>query len=235
MTRSRLKIDLHTHTHFSGDSTTTIDEFITAFNASGLDAVAVTDHLVIDGALSLREILGDRVIIGQEFRVREGELIGLYLQEKIPPLLNAAEAARRIRAQGGLVYVPHPGDTRRTSVSLSMVDKLASEMVIDIVEVANSKVSDPNLLEAVKSVAVLHGLGLGAGSDSHVPESLGSSFAEVEACSSAEELLASLKSDPWICWNYFDPPRSFKRRIVPSVGKPDERATPQAHRGVPPS
>ena len=89
----RLRIDLHTHTMWSGDSTTTPEEYAAAVSAAGLDVVCVTDHNTIAGAGALRDRVGSAVIVGEEVRTATGELIGLFLTERVPMGMSAADTA----------------------------------------------------------------------------------------------------------------------------------------------
>jgi len=107
--RTDLRVDLHTHTRWSPDAVTTPSELVERAAEVGLDRVAVTDHGEIDGALEARALDPGRVIVGEEIRCACGtELIGLFLEERIPMGLDAREVARRIADQGGVVYAPHP-------------------------------------------------------------------------------------------------------------------------------
>ncbi len=216
-----MRIDLHTHTHRSGDSTTTLDDFIIAFRESGLDYIAVTDHLTIEGAIELRQRLGDAVIVGQEMRVAEGELIGLFLAERVPPGLSAARAVGRVRDQGGLVYVPHPGDTVRVSVSLADLADFCRRGLADIVEVANSKVAPDGSIPAARAIAQAHGVALGAGSDAHVETAIGTTYVSAPEVGIAGpgDLLRSL-ADGEVRSVHFDPPRRWRPRIVPPTSRP---------------
>ena len=101
--RTTLRIDLHTHTHYSADSNAGLEDIIAAVRRRGLDAIAVTDHNKIEGALRLREMAPFMVIVGEEVRTREGEIIGLFLSEVVPPDLSPEETVDRIEAQGGVV------------------------------------------------------------------------------------------------------------------------------------
>ena len=101
------------HTDHSGDCATPVDVLLQTARDRGLGAIAITDHNEVSGALEAREIaaeMGDiKVIVAEEVKTAEqGEVIGLFLEEKIPKGLTMAETIAEIRAQGGLVYVPHP-------------------------------------------------------------------------------------------------------------------------------
>ena len=113
---------MHSHTMWSGDSTTTPDEIEQAAVESGLDVLCITDHHAIKGAVEMAGRLGCRVIIGEEMRTHGGEIIGLFLTERVPQGTTSAEAAQLIRRQGGVVYIPHPFDPMRRNITESALD-----------------------------------------------------------------------------------------------------------------
>ena len=129
-----VRVDLHSHTMWSGDSTTTPAELLAAVAASGLDVLCITDHNAIAGAVEVEDRLGCRVVVGEELRTGAGEIIGLFLTERIPMGIGHMEAARRIRAQGGIVYIPHPFDPMRRNLSEAALYELAEADLIDAVE-----------------------------------------------------------------------------------------------------
>ena len=113
--------DLHTHSRASFDSLASPASLVRTAASRGLTHLAITDHDRIDGALEARERAATEapsltVIVGEEVRTTEGDLICLFLEEAIPPGLPADEAIARARAQGGLVGVPHPFDRLRGSL-----------------------------------------------------------------------------------------------------------------------
>lgn len=114
----RAFVDLHCHSDASFDSLADPVRVARVAAARGLTHLAVTDHDRIDGALRARDAApaGLTIIVGEEIRTREGDLIGLFLVESIPPGLPASEAVAAIRAQGGLVGIPHPFDRFRGSL-----------------------------------------------------------------------------------------------------------------------
>ena len=131
------KIDLHTHSYGSPDGGLKIRHYRRMLDEAGLDFVAITDHGRIDAALALQEALGDQIIVGEEIKTTEGEIIGLYLREAIPSGLTPRETIKRIRAQGGLVYIPHPFETVRSGLSERALQKIAES--VDIMEVHNGR------------------------------------------------------------------------------------------------
>ena len=107
----RIRLDLHVHTTYSFDSTIEPAGLREICRKRGLDGVAVTDHDSLRGSLEFAAELPDLIIVpGSEIRSAEGEIIGLFLSEDVPPGLTAPETMRRIREQGGLVLMPHPFD-----------------------------------------------------------------------------------------------------------------------------
>jgi predicted metal-dependent phosphoesterase TrpH len=212
----RVRLDLHTHTMWSGDSTTTPDEFAAAVDASGLDVVCITDHNTIDGARELRDRLTCRVIVGEELRTAAGEIIGLFLTERVPMGISHVEAAKAIRDQGGAVYIPHPFDPMRRNLSESALYELAEADLIDAVEVFNAKTSLSSLNRRAAEFAAEFGIVGGAGSDGHVPDALGAAFVEMVDFDTPMEFLASLATAD-VIGHHWDEPRPWSPRIVPSI------------------
>src|SRR5262249_58376909 len=129
-----VRVDFHSHTMWSGDSTTTPEEIEEAVVESGIDVLCVTDHNSIRGAESLAAQLPCRVVVGEELRTHAGEIIGLFLTEHVPFGISPREAADRIRAQGGVVYVPHPYDPMRRNLAETALIDLADAGLLDAVE-----------------------------------------------------------------------------------------------------
>ena len=215
-----VRVDLHTHTMWSGDSTTTPEEFEQAVLASGLDVVCVTDHNAIAGAIELRDRLAARVIVGEELRTAHGEIIGLFLTERVPMGIDHLDAARAIRDQGGVVYVPHPFDPMRRNMSERALYELAEADLVDAVEVLNAKTSLASLNRRAAEFAAEFGIVAGAGSDAHVPDALGAAFVQMPDFETPIEFLASLASGS-VVGHHWDQPRPWSPRIVPSVTPAD--------------
>jgi predicted metal-dependent phosphoesterase TrpH len=211
-----VRVDLHSHTMWSGDSTTTPDELEQAVVESGLDVLCVTDHNAIKGAVELAGHLPCRVVVGEELRTHAGELIGLFLTERVPFGISPREAAERIRAQGGVVYVPHPFDPMRRNLAEAALEDLAGAGLLDAVEVWNAKTSLRSLQERAAEFARRHGLLAGAGSDAHVPGALGAAFVEMPDFDGPAEFLQSLARAE-VVGHHWDQPRPWTPRIVPST------------------
>ncbi len=211
-----VRVDLHSHTMWSGDSTTTPDEVEAAVVASGLDVLCITDHNAIRGAVELAERLPCRVIVGEELRTHAGEIIGLFLTERIPMGIPPAEAARAIRAQGGVVYVPHPFDPMRRNMAEPALYELAGADLLDAVEVINAKTSLRSLNERAAQFAAEFELAAGAGSDAHVPNALGAAYVEMPDFDGPQDFLAKLRLARAV-GHHWDEHRPWSPRILPSV------------------
>ena len=137
-----VRVDCHLHTALSGDAVTSIDQLAERVEQERLDVVFITDHNVTAAAVAAAERgIGARVLVGEEIRTREGDVIGLFLTERIPYVLPLAEVTGLIRAQGGLIYLPHPFDPGRSSLG-AVADELCAEGRADVIEVFNAKIED---------------------------------------------------------------------------------------------
>lgn len=211
-----VRVDMHSHTMWSGDSTTTPDEFHEAVVQAGLDVVCITDHNAIRGAIQLARDLPCRVVVGEEMRTQAGELIGLFLSERISAGLPAAEAAAAIRSQGGVVYVPHPFDPMRRNLTETALRDLASASLLDAIEVFNAKTSLPSLNRRAAEFATEKGLAAGAGSDAHVPAALGAAYVEMPDFDGPTDFVAKLAQGR-VVGHHWDQPRPWSARVLPSV------------------
>ena len=118
-----------------------------------------------------------RVLVGEEIKCAEGpEVIGILLEAQIPAGTPIREACERIREQGGVVYVPHPFDTRRSGAG-AMLDDLVE--LVDVVEAHNARTFQVDLNQAGESWAARNGKLVGAGSDAHSLAELGRAYMEV--------------------------------------------------------
>jgi predicted metal-dependent phosphoesterase TrpH len=168
------KLDLHTHSEASPDGGITAEQYARALETEKLDYIAITDHDRVDFALGLQKALGDKIIVGEEITTSEGELIGLYLKEQVKPHMSARDTAKAIRAQGGLVYVPHPFETVRKGIQAPALDAIAD--LVDIVEVRNGRAFAQNFGIKAATWAKINGKTGAASSDAHGYKGLGHSY-----------------------------------------------------------
>ncbi|HEU5252121.1 MAG TPA: PHP domain-containing protein [Solirubrobacterales bacterium] len=194
--RPLIEVDLHMHTDHSGDCATPVDVLINTARDRGLGAIAVTDHNEVSGALEARKLaeeLGDiKVIVAEEVKTAEqGEVIGLFLEEKIPKGLTMAETIREIRAQGGLVYVPHPFDRFHSVPDYEHLLDIVEE--IDLLEVFNPRVAVTAFNEEAVRFASKYRIVPAAGSDSHVAQGLGSVRQRIHDFDGPAEFLEAMR------------------------------------------
>ena len=211
-----VRVDLHTHTMWSGDSTTTPDEVEHAVAESGLDVLCITDHHAVKGAQDLAVSLPCRVVVGEELRTHAGEIIGLFLTERIPYGTPPAEAAQAIRDQGGIVYIPHPFDPMRRNLTEPALDALVAAGLVDAMEVINAKTSLQSLNRRSAEYAAQHDLAAGAGSDAHVPLALGAAYVEMPDFDGPADFLAKLRAARPV-GHHWDHARPWSARVLPGT------------------
>jgi predicted metal-dependent phosphoesterase TrpH/glycosyltransferase involved in cell wall biosynthesis len=172
--RDFIHVDLHMHTDHSPDCATPVDTLLETAKSVGLGAIAVTDHNEVSGAIEARERAnGIKVIVAEEVKTADqGEVIGLFIEEKIPRGLTLQETIAEIRRQGGLVYVPHPFDRMHSVPDYEHMLDVVEQ--IDALEVFNPRVAFSAFNEEAARFAAKYRIVAGAGSDSHVARGLGS-------------------------------------------------------------
>jgi predicted metal-dependent phosphoesterase TrpH len=189
----RAFVDLHCHTRFSFDSLASPRSIVRAAAARGLTHLVITDHDRIDGALEAREQApeGLVVIVGEEIRTADGDLIAAFIERAIEPGMPAAETIAAVREQGGLVGIPHPFDRFRGSL-LRDARMASLAPLVDWVEAYNARLlGGGNQLAA--EFATANGLPGIAVSDAHSVLEVGVAYTAVTGePSSAAGLLAAL-------------------------------------------
>jgi predicted metal-dependent phosphoesterase TrpH len=186
-------VDCHLHTAASGDAVTSLDQLAERVEQAGLDVVCLTDHNVTSAAVqAMQRGIGARVVVGEEIRTAHGDVIGLFLTERIPYVLPLAEVVALIRAQGGLVYLPHPFDLARSSLG-GAAAALCAAGHADVVEVFNAKISDDTVNERAAALAARFGLPGAAGSDAHDPAGIGAAYLQMPDFDGPASFLAGLR------------------------------------------
>ena len=174
------KVDTHIHTKYSGNSKkipvipdciSRPEKILKYADKRGIDFLAITDHDTIRGGIETEKLAPSRIIVGEEISTSDGELLGLFLNETIPPNLSAEESIDRVRNQGGLAIVPHP-----YSVICPCFKDLIHKLDIDGIEVFNAfhrdgvinrKASEENKI--IKNASI-------AGSDAHTERMVGNAY-----------------------------------------------------------
>src|SRR6266513_2497768 len=188
--------DLHMHTNWSHDCAVDPADLIMYAEANGLGAIAVTDHNVFGGALETAELARDHeliVIPGEEIKTDgQGEVIGLFLHEEIPRGMSFADTVAAIKAQGGLVYVPHPFDRMHSIPEPATLQRHLAD--IDVFEVYNARLLFEAYNDEALRFARKYNLMMGAGSDAHVPQGLATGALRMRAFDGPDEFLLSLRT-----------------------------------------
>jgi predicted metal-dependent phosphoesterase TrpH len=192
--REWIVADLHLHTSWSHDCSIEVEDLLEHAEAQGLGAIAVTDHNVFGGALeAVERARGRRLVVipGEEVKTADqGEVIGLFLREEIPRGMSFGETVVAIRAQGGLVYLPHPFDRLHAIPGPATLHRHLAE--IDILEVYNARLLFEAYNEEALRFARKYNLTPGAGSDAHVLAGVGTGAVRMRRFNGPEEFLVSL-------------------------------------------
>ncbi|MCE2462643.1 MAG: PHP domain-containing protein [Dehalococcoidia bacterium] len=171
------------HTAFSQDCDTPPDVLVRRCHEVGLNCIAVTDHNVIEGALEARRLAAPysdlMVIVGEEVKSSQGDIIGLFLKEEVPRGLSPMDTVRCIKDQGGLVMVPHPFDAvRRGPLSPDALRQVLPH--VDVIEILNARTILSRDLEKCRSLAAETPIPTVGVSDAHTPGELGSAYVEFD-------------------------------------------------------
>jgi len=193
----KLMFDMHVHSTYSSDSKTPIRSIVQSWERFGVLPL-VCDHNTIAGSVKVyKEICsedpGVPKILAEEILTSDGEIIGAFLSEEIPPYLSAEETMDSIRDQGAVAIVPHPFCSFRCSViRASVLDRIVHR--VDIIEGFNGRAVDERDNYSARRYAVLHNKPVSAGSDAHTPEELGLTYVAMQAFSSPSELIRAIRT-----------------------------------------
>ena len=225
--RPLIDVDLHMHTDHSSDCATPVNVLLATARDEGLGAIAVTDHNEVSGAHDARakaEEYGVKVIVGEEvMTAHQGEVIGLFIEEKIPRGMSLEETIAEIKRQGGIVYVPHPFDRMHSVPDYEHLLEVVED--VDAIEVFNPRIAIPAYNEEAVRFAGKYRIIGGAGSDAHVAQGLGSLRIRMRDFDGPEEFLASLADA-----DILGRPSSLYYAQVQALKFLQTRATPPAAR-----
>ncbi len=186
-----IRVDLHNHTYYSPDSILSPERLVSECRRRAIDVLAVTDHNTIRGALAVREVADFPLIIGEEIRSADGEIIGLFLRDEVPRGRPGAETVARVKEQGGLAGIPHPFDPRRLALRgeklLEVIDQ------IDFIEALNARIVFGAYNKRAAAFADERRIAKSAGSDAHSPGEVGRAWAEVRPFDGPADFLKALR------------------------------------------
>lgn len=187
-----VKADLHIHTCYSTDCLTPLEKIVERCLKLGIDCIAVADHNTIAGALKLRQIAPFKVIVAEEILTPVGEIMGLFLDDRVSQGLSPQETISRIRSQGGLVAIPHPfGRSLRWNVNALTSPEVLSQ--VDIIETFNSRTPFSSSIAKAERLAREHGKPASAGSDAHTLNEIGQAYVEMPEFEGPKDFLDSLR------------------------------------------
>lgn len=182
------KVDLHTHSEASPDGGLNLTQYERALSSGTLQMIAITDHNTVEFARHARKKLGGSIIIGEEIMTNEGEIIGLFLQETIAPYQSLEATIAAIRAQHGVVYVPHPFETVRKGLSANALQRIAND--IDLIEVYNGRAMQKSAQKKAMQWAKEHGVPGVASSDAHGNRGWGRTYTTIGAALTSANVAA---------------------------------------------
>lgn len=184
------KVDLHTHSTLSPDGGIRAEQYRAVLQSGLLDYVAITDHNTIALAKQLQQEFPKRIIVGEEIKTRDGEIIGLFLTDQIDAGMTVERTIAEIKRQGGLVYIPHPFETVRKGLTEAMLE--AHKETIDIIEIHNGRALLQNQGPKAATWARLNRVAAAAASDAHGAKGLGMTYVSLTSAPTVDNLVEQL-------------------------------------------
>jgi len=173
------------------DCNTPLAKIIDRCRALGINCVAIADHGTIEGALEMQRLAPFTVIVAEEILTPDGEIMGMFLKENVPNGLSVEQTIAQIRAQDGIVCIPHAFDMLRPSaLGEKIVEKIAHE--IEVIEVFNSRSLLLRSSEKAQAFAAKYGIAQSAGSDAHTLGEIGNAYVEMPKFSGKDDFLQAL-------------------------------------------
>ncbi|NPV57259.1 MAG: PHP domain-containing protein [Anaerolineae bacterium] len=181
-----IKVDFHSHSQYSPDSLTRVENLIRRARKVGLDRLVLTDHNTIQGALIARDLAPDLIIVGEEIQTTSGEILAIFVTEQVPAKLSPLETIERLKQQGAFISVSHPFDPYRSGWALEELIELAP--LVDAIETHNARCWNPQFNQQAQAFARQHDLPGTTGSDAHLLPELGGSYLQLPPFDSAAQL-----------------------------------------------
>jgi len=173
------------------DCNTPLEKIINRCLELGINCIAIADHGTTEGALKMQSLAPFNVIVAEEILTPHGEIMGMFLKETIPGGLSVEQTISQIRAQGGLVCIPHPFDEFRPS---ALGGKIVAELAeqIDIMEVFNARSILLRSSAKARAFAGKYGIAKSAGSDAHTPGEIGNAYVEMPEFNGKDDFVQAL-------------------------------------------
>jgi predicted metal-dependent phosphoesterase TrpH len=200
-----IKTEFHCHTCYGKDSLIKIQDLVIASEKKGIQKLVITDHNMISGALHAQKLDPHLFIIGEEIMTQQGELLGIFIKEKIPASLTALKTIELLRSQGAFISVSHPFDAFRKG-HWEIDDLLNIVCLIDAIEVFNSRCLLPQFNTRARAFSQDNKLLGTVGSDAHSIGEVGKATLSLPDFVDATSLKHSLSlaqphvqlSGPWV-------------------------------------
>ena len=187
-----IKAVFHVHSEYSRDSLSSLGKIARFCQKKNIQVVLLADH---DNLAPSVVIDGVRILGGEEIKTAQGEIIGLFIKEKIAPGLPLAETIQKIKAQGGLVVIPHPFNSliRRFSGKRITAQNLQNNLAnLDAIEVFNARnVLAGDNQKAQEFADQYHKTKI-VGSDAHLIAEIDNTYFIMNDFSTPQEFLTSL-------------------------------------------
>lgn len=187
------RVELHSHTIWSKDCLVKFETIRQICAQRTIDRIAITDHNTAEGALRMRELAPELIIVGEEIMTSRGELLGYFMSETVPPGLSPEETINRLRSQGAVISVSHPFDGMRKG-AWEEADLLRILDQIDAIETFNARCIAPAYNQRAAEFARSHRLLATVGSDAHSEVEYGRALMEMTPFDSANAFRASLQT-----------------------------------------
>jgi predicted metal-dependent phosphoesterase TrpH len=218
-----LTCDLHVHTNYSKDGESSIEEILRVAEEEGLDAIAITDHDSVEGAKRALTIPSAVLVIpGIEVSTKQGHLLVLGVTEIIPAGLDVVDTVNIARRMGALLILPHPYHIWRHGVARR---KTAGMMVVDAVEVFNSRYIVGSANNKAARIAKRLGKPCVGGSDAHNAKFVGFGRTYVDAEKNVPAILDAIRAGKVSCGGKKTPLRTYTRQSLSNTWRKIKRIT----------
>jgi predicted metal-dependent phosphoesterase TrpH len=185
-----MKIVFHVHSQYSSDSNLSLEKIAETCRTENIETAILADH---NNLATSQTINGVRIIAGEEIKTNQGEIIALFIKNKIKSVLSLLETIQLIKEQGGLVIVPHPLDPlRRSSIRKEALLKIVDQ--VDIIEIFNARNILGFINKKAAELACRYNKIKIVGSDAHLASEITNTYIEMADFTDAASFLESLRT-----------------------------------------